>query len=193
MIQNDQTAPVEQSELEKSLKGKRILIIGSGLDIDGRRLKKKIESDFFDFVARVNKHYGREIDSGTRTDFIFTRWLQWSKKEFSFFSENELNEAKAIIILNQHIGYSETELSILLNELKHNKVSAGLQAIHYFLNRGVKEVWLLGFGKYSDGFKEKRYCSNSFNFKKGHFDNNPAYDWNKEKEWLKNQSKIKFL
>ncbi len=192
-IENDQTAPIQQSELEKKLSGKRVLIIGSGADIDGRRLQKKIDSDFFDYVARINKHYGVEKDTGTRTDFIFTRWHQWVKKGMNFFSENEIENALEVIILNQHIGYSETEKQILLSEINHPNASAGLQAIHYFLNRGAKEIWLLGFGKYSDGFKEKRYCENAFNFKKGEKDNNPAYDWNKERIWLENQSKIKFL
>lgn len=192
-LTNDQTAPLEQSELEKSIKDKRILIIGIGLDIDGRRLQKKIDSDFFDYVARINKHYGVEKDTGTRTDFIFTRWYQWVKKGMNFFSDSEIENAKEVIILNQHVGYSETEKQILLAELDHDNASAGLQAIHYFLNRGVKELWLLGFGKFSDGFKEKRYCDNSFNFKKGEKDNNPVYDWNKERKWLLNQSKIIFL
>lgn len=135
-LTNDQTAPIEQSDFEKSIKGKTVLIIGSGADIDGRRLKNLIDNtNRFDIVARVNKHYGNELDTGKRTDVIFTRWQQWVKKGMNFFSDEEIENAKQIIILNQHIGFSETEQAILCNEVGRERVSAGIQAISYFLNR----------------------------------------------------------
>lgn len=194
-LTNDQTAPIEQSDFEKSIKGKTVLIIGSGADIDGRRLANLIDNtNRFDIVARVNKHYGNELDTGKRTDVIVTRWNQWVKKGMNFFSDEMIDNAKQIIILNQHIGFSETENQIICNEVGHERVSAGIQAISYFLNREAKEIYLLGYGMTKNGFmKEKKYCKNSFNYKDGLKDTNDFYNWNKEKNWMKHQSKIIFL
>ena len=194
-LTNDQTAPIEQSDFEKSIKGKTVLIVGSGADIDGRRLKHEIDNtNRFDIVARVNKHYGVELDTGKRTDVIVTRWLQWVKDGSNFFDADELKNAKATIILNQNVGFSETEQAILCNELQVEKVSAGIQAVSYFLNRGASVVYLLGFGMTKEGFmNEKKYCKHSINYKDGMKDTNKFYDWNKEKTWLKQQSKIRFL
>ena len=194
-LTNDQTAPIEQSDFEKSIKGKTVLIIGSGADIDGRRLAKQIDNtNRFDIVARVNKHYGVEKDTGKRTDVIVTRWLQWVKGGSNFFHEDELKNAKATIILNQNCGFSETEQAILCSELQVEKVSAGIQAVSYFLNRGARVIYLLGFGMTKEGFmNEKKYCKHSINYKDGMKDTNQFYDWNKEKIWLKQQSKIRFL
>lgn len=194
-LTNDQTAPIEQSDFEKSIKGKTVLIIGSGADIDGRRLKNQIDNtNRFDIVARVNKHYGVELDTGKRTDVIVTRWLQWVKDGSNFFDADELKNAKATIILNQNVGFSETEQAILCSELQVEKVSAGLQAVSYFLNRGASVVYVLGFGMTKEGFMNaKKYCKHSINYKDGMKDTNQYYNWNKEKTWLKHQSKIRFL
>ena len=193
-ITNDQTASCEFDEVELELKDKTVLIIGSGQDIDGRRMKNIIDGNHFDIVARVNKMYGNEQDIGTRTDFIFTRWQQWIKKGMNFFTDETLKQAKKIIVLNQHVGYSESEKNELLFEVGHPAVSAGIQTIHYFLNRDVKKVCLIGFGHFQDGFKnEKKYCKNSHNYPNGMIDKNPHYDWSKEQHWMKNQSKIVFL
>lgn len=192
---NDQTAKVEFSDFEKSLKDKTVLIIGSGNDIDGRRLQKTIDDkNRFDFVARVNKHYGNEQDSGTRTDIIFTRWHQWINDGVEFFTKEEIENAKQVIILNQFINYSQTELNILLEELGTTAASAGLQAIQYFLNRDVRRIYLLGFGMTREGFtKQKRYAMNSKNYPSGMFDMNTHYNWDKEKSYMLQQSKIVFL
>lgn len=40
------------------LRGKNILIIGSGADIAGRRMGKDIDNGKWDIVIRLNKHYG---------------------------------------------------------------------------------------------------------------------------------------
>jgi len=96
--------------------------------------------------------------------------------------------------LNQHIGFSETENQIICNEVGHERVSAGIQAISYFINREAKEIYLLGYGMTKNGFmKSKKYCKNSFNYKDGMTDTNEIYNWNKEQKWMKHQSKIIFL
>lgn len=193
-ITNDQTASCEFDEVELELKDKTVLIIGSGQDIDGRRMKNIIDGNRFDIVARVNKMYGNEQDIGTRTDFIFTRWQQWVKKGMNFFTDEVLTKAKKTIILNQHVGYSESEKNELLVEVGHENVSAGVQSIHYFLNRDVRKIYLIGFGHFQDGFRNvKKYCQNAHNYPNGMTDTNQHYNWKKEQHWMKNQSKIVFL
>lgn len=193
-LHNDQTAPLEPNEFEKSILNKRVLIIGSGIDIDGRRLQRTIDGNRFDIVCRVNKHYGEEKDAGTRTDCIVTRWAQWYQGGQDFFPQELIDGAKQIVVLNQHCGFSETEQQIIASEIGVEKASAGVQAVAYFLNRGAREIWLLGFGYYQDGFHNgKRYCKNSKNYPAGMQDKNPFYDWNKERAFLLQQAQIKFL
>lgn len=41
------------------IRGKNILIIGSGADIAGRRMGRDIDAGKWDIVIRLNKHYGK--------------------------------------------------------------------------------------------------------------------------------------
>lgn len=63
-------------------------------------MRDKIDGNYYDLVIRVNKHYGKVEDVGTRTDLIFTRWYQWIAKGQTFFREDDLRQAKKVIILN---------------------------------------------------------------------------------------------
>lgn len=189
---NDQTA-TEPTEFDKSIQGKTVLLIGSGQDLDGRRMKNLIDdpNSKFDLVARLNKHYGTDQDTGTRTDIIITRWSQWLTPLQGFFTESDINNAKKIIILNQFLGYSQSEGEALKLETGLNKTSAGIQALHYFINRGAKRIYIIGFGYYSDGINRgKTYCKNSFNYPAGMRDTNKNYDWVRQKNWINNQRSI---
>lgn len=53
-----------------------MLIIGSGCDLKGRKLKRFID-EYDGVVIRCNKLYGDPADIGTRTDIFFTRWNSW--------------------------------------------------------------------------------------------------------------------
>lgn len=59
------------------IKDKRILIVGSSYDMNGKRLGKAIDSGNWDIVIRLNKRYGSPLDNGTKTDLFFTRWRSW--------------------------------------------------------------------------------------------------------------------
>lgn len=190
---NDQTANLYPDEIENNIKGKRVLIIGSGSDLDGRRLEKKIDSDYYDYIIRINKHYGLREDSGTRTDIIFTRWVQWINKGINFFTDEDIQNSKKIIIINQNVGVSLSEIEQGKLEIGHDKVSAGVIACLWCINRGVKEIDIIGFGHYQDGWHIKSYCQNSFNYNPRMKDNNPLYDWDKEKRWLMNQPEINLI
>ena len=193
-IDNDQTAALALDEVEQSIKGARILIIGSGADNDGRRMRDKIDSNYYDLVIRVNKHYGKVEDVGTRTDLIFTRWYQWIAKGQTFFREDDLRQAKKVIILNQQVGISASEMQQGCIEIGHSKVSAGIYAALWCINRGAEQIDLIGYGHYQDGFRQdKKYCQNSYNYPDRMTDNNPLYDWQKEQRWLLSQPEITLL
>lgn len=51
---------------------KQCIIIGSGSDINNRKLGKKIDSGHFGKIFRVNKLYGKRDDVGTKTDCAVT-------------------------------------------------------------------------------------------------------------------------
>lgn len=194
MIDNDQTAALALDEVEQSIKGARILIIGSGADNDGRRMRDKIDGNYYDLVIRVNKHYGKVEDVGTRTDLIFTRWYQWIAKGQTFFREDDLRQAKKVIILNQQVGISASEMQQGCIEIGHSKVSAGIYAALWCINRGAEQIDLIGYGHYQDGFRQdKKYCQNSYNYPDRMTDNNPLYDWQKEQRWLLSQPEITLL
>lgn len=194
-ITQDQTSRQYKGELQ----GKKILVIGSGSDLDDRKMGSIIDGDTYDIVARVNKHYGSKEDAGNRTDFIFTRWYSWLDKH-EWFNEEEQANAKQIIILNQHVGYSRTEYEWLCLKVGHEHVSAGAQVIDYFLNRGVKNIDVIGFGCKNGKFKrDKVYTNRSEGTTPKHNttaegkDENPLYDWHKERYWEVNQAKVNFL
>lgn len=194
MIDNDQTAALALDEVEQSIKDARILIIGSGADNDGRRMRDKIDGNYYDLVIRVNKHYGKVEDVGTRTDLIFTRWYQWIAKGQTFFREDDLRQAKKVIILNQQVGISASEMQQGCIEVGHSKVSAGIYAALWCINRGAEQIDLIGYGHYQDGFRQdKKYCQNSYNYPDRMTDNNPLYDWQKEQRWLLAQPQITLL
>lgn len=50
----------------------KCILIGSGLDLDGRNLGAQIDAGFFGKVFRVNKLYGRSQDVGVRVDGFFS-------------------------------------------------------------------------------------------------------------------------
>lgn len=192
-IQNDQTAPILPDEVEQSIKGKRILIIGSGADNDGRRMQEQIDSDYYHYVIRVNKHYGQAEDTGTRTDIIFTRWVQWVSNGSKFFTEDEIKNAKKIVVINQQVGIAQAEIEQGKIEVGHKSISAGIYAALWCINRGASQIDLIGYGKYSDGFRGKKYCQNSYNYPDRMTDNNPNYNWEKEQAWMIAQPEINLL
>lgn len=200
-IVNDQTSYPTNGEL----RGKTVLIIGSGNDLDDRKMGQIIDGDTYDIIARVNKHYGSPEDVGNRTDYIFTRWQQWLANS-EWFTPEELEQAKEIVVLNQHTAlkkfdsYSRTEYEWLCHKVGHEAVSAGAQVVDYFLNRGVKHVDIIGFGCKNGKFKrDKVYTKRSEGTMPTHnttaegVDQNPLYNWHLERQWEVNQAKVNFL
>lgn len=194
MTDNDQTARMYDGRY----RGKKVLVIGSGSDLDGRKLGELIDGDYYDVVARVNKHYGSVEDVGNRTDVIITRWTSWLDN-YDWFSPDEQSKASDIVILNQHVGYSQSEYQWLTVQVGHQQVSAGAQAISYFLNRGASIIDVIGYGCKDGKFqRNKEYTRGSTNTTPthnmvGNVDVNPNYDWHKEKVWMVNQARVTFI
>lgn len=196
----DQTSYPTNGEL----RGKKILVIGSGDDIDGRKMQGLVDGGAYDIIARVNKHYGSREDVGNRTDYVFTRWQQWLANE-DWFTKEQLGDAKEIVVLNQFTalkkfdGFSQTEYRWLCMQVGHQQVSAGIQALAYFLNRGVATVDVIGYGCTNGKFKKtKEYTTGSqgttpAHNMQGNVDVNTNYDWHKEKTWAVNQARVNFL
>lgn len=75
MIIEDPAIPVD------IVKDKKILLIGSGEDLNGRNLGERISAENceWDIIARVNKHYGDIKDVGVRTDIFFCANKKFAK------------------------------------------------------------------------------------------------------------------
>lgn len=157
-----------------NLKGKHILIIGSGADLNGRALADEIDSadSRWQFVIRCNAYYGRTEDVGTRTDLMWVRYLKWRSK----FPEVIRKQARCVS--NFEGGFPQAERIAVANACGIRKASCGLLACWWALEMGAESVTVIGFG-YSQGHWDsvKRYPD-------GLVDSNPMYDWDKEHEWL---------
>lgn len=191
----DQTANFKLDNFELTLPNARVLCIGSGQDIDGRGLGETIDkSDKWDYVLRINKTYGLPEDVGRRTDIFVTRWSSWVNEGNTFIEPELLNNCKKVILLNQNVNYSKTERDMITKELNLEHVSAGIQAVHWLLNRGCKDITLIGFG-YKDGkfMQQKVYAKNSINYEPGMVDTNPLYNWDRERQWLQLQPQVTFI
>lgn len=178
----DQTA----RKIQQNYKDKRILIIASGNDLDSRKL---YDVSIYDKVCKVNKDYGHITN---RCDIIFTRWAQWLDH---FFDPLMVQHADEVIIVNQFVGITATEIEFAkkISGLEH--VSAGFLAVLYFLLRGAKQVDLIGYGFLNGSFLKggKKYCNKAFNYAPGYLDNNKNYDFNKEHEILQKLPGVNFV
>lgn len=98
------------------------------------------------------------------------------------------------------MGYSASEYQWLCAKVGHEQVSAGAQAVDFFLNRGAKQVDIIGFGCKDGAFlKDKIYTKGSDKTTPQHLttkegkDMNELYSWDKEREWEINQANVHFL
>ena len=141
----------------------------------GRQLGAQIDAGDFGLVVRVNKPYGEKIDVGNRTDVLVTRWRSWVGKYFPD------SPPCTRMVINEHLGISPEEIAAAAAEIGWPKISAGLLACQWALNRGARRVYAIGFGyRRGQGFSaQKRYPD-------GTVDSNANYDWPRENRWLEN-------
>lgn len=177
-----------------NLENKTVLIVGSNVDIDGRGLGSEIDSGMLaDVVIRVNKAYGDAADVGTKTDIIFTRWRAWLQT--GWFSEEQIESACEVVALNENFNFLESWKRVAADEVGAAAVSCGAAAVFYALVMGAKEVKLIGFG-FQDGKEagtDKIYCRNAFTHAAGTIDENAAFDFAREREWLKKQALVSLI
>lgn len=87
-----------------NIRGKNVLIIGSGCDMKGRRAAAFIDS-FDGVVIRCNRPYQSAQDGGKRCDLWFTRWRSWVGSITPKDGEH--------IIINDCDGITQNELEIM--------------------------------------------------------------------------------
>lgn len=192
MSQIDQTARFHKEYIDL-IRGKRVLVIGSGSDLDNRNVNEIAQG--YDVIIKVNKNYG---NSNVQPDIIFTRWASWIDDD-KLFPKYMLDNAKVIVIVNQHVGISATEIEWICEQIGHNHASCGLIAVHWALCKGASEVGVIGFG-YSNGAfnRDKVYTTANNdhipgNNTEGTKDVNPLYDWHKERMFLCRTSNVKLI
>lgn len=178
--------------MEKEIKNNDVLIIGSGVDLKGRRLARFIDN-FRGVVIRCNKIYGDPADVGSRVDLFFTRWRSW------FGTLTPLIKGTDYIAVNDCVGISPQECKIIADEVGWEAVSCGVVAVGYCLHRGARSISVIGFGysPASRGFFPKGYTAaypekETLPTTKYNLDKNPHYNWALENAFLI-YNKIKLL
>lgn len=156
----------------RQVSGRDVLVVGSGVDLAGRRLGARIDRGAFGLVVRVNKPYAMGRDAGRRVDLLVTRWSPWCERWFPGY-------AGPVVVLNEHRGFSEAEHEAARLEVGWQHVSAGVLACLWCLNRGAQRVRVVGFG-----YEAARGWARDKRYPDGVRDENPLYNWPLEQHWL---------
>jgi len=162
--------------LRREFSGRPVLLVGSGADLDGRKLGEAIDAGNYGLVARVNRPYGAAADAGSRADIVFVRrriWLNWH------FRRSALAPGARIVAFCEGAGCPPGFEGEVAARLGLPRCSTGLLAAQWLLDAGA-EVAAIGFGYRDGAFAEsKRYAVT------GEEDANAAYDWAAENDWLR--------
>lgn len=176
-----------------NIQGKNILIVGSGVDLTGRRLASFVDG-WPGVVVRCNKVYGDPRDIGRRTDLYFTRWQSWVG------NITPLQDGAEYVVINDARGITPQELQIIGQEIGVDHVSCGAVAVAWCLHRGARSVSVMGYGysPHSRGFFPKAYAA-KYEEKRGlpvtryNADKNTHYDWAREAAWLIRCPRVRLL
>lgn len=140
------TQEEHKEELEQILKDKIILLVAPGKSsVDERNEIVRFSERDDVVVVSINFDY-KEVEE----DFIFIsnlrryRELDKSKCSKCIITSNIINDG----------AYLQTKYKDLLCSIDSVKDNAGLMAIKFFQNYGVKEIYLAGFDGYSHDAKE---------------------------------------
>lgn len=165
------------------VKGKRVLLIGSGRDLVGRGLGKRIDAGEWDVVVRCNHYYGAPEDVGTRTDLAVVRETRFEK---DFINEAPVSPVR-VLCTNNGTNFPKELLQIAALEVGHREASIGVIAARWLLNNGAK-LSVMGIGHFPDGswIKQKTYPD-------GTPDTAGFCDWNKENAWWMRQKGVELL
>ena len=165
------------------LKNRKVLLIGSGADLNGRKLGKRIDAGEWDVVVRCNHYYGSPEDVGTRTDLAMVR--------LGKFEKDFMNEAPCppvrVIATNDGANFPREVVLKAAREVGHTEASCGVITARWLLNCGAR-LSVIGIGHYEDGswIKQKTYPD-------GTVDTAGFCDWKKENAWWQRQRGIELL
>lgn len=177
---------------------RRVLVIGSGADLRGRRMGNEVDfSRRWDVVARLNKVYGARLDVGRRCELAFIRWRGWRTMCAAgpgmggcgapWWPQDVRCGVRRWVVLNEFQGIGEDECRVTAAEAGVEKPSCGLLAVAWLLNRGARQVDLVGFG-----FDGVRWCERKI-YADGGVDGNGHYDWEQEHAWYERQARVRLL
>lgn len=134
-----------KAELIDKLKGKKLLLIAPGRS--SIEEKDRIESFINEDVVTVSVNYNYPLKN---TDYIFLSNLR------RFRELDASNRCKCIVTSNIPADnvYLQTKYRNLLCDTESVKDNAGLMAIKFFAQMGVRKIYLAGFDGYSHNEKE---------------------------------------
>ncbi|MBQ4635153.1 MAG: glycosyltransferase family 29 protein [Akkermansia sp.] len=173
--------PVNQQPL--MLKNRKVLLIGSGKDLVGRKLGKRIDAGEWDVVVRCNHYYGDAEDVGTRTDLAVVRENKFEK---TFIDEAPVCPVR-VLCTNQGSNFPQDLLAFAAREVGHHEASIGIIAALWLLKCGAK-LSVIGVGHFPDGhwIKNKTYPD-------GTVDSAGFCDWEKENAWWQKRKDVELL
>lgn len=135
-----------KSELKENLKDKKVVLIAPGKSSADEREKIVEFVSHSDVVAvSVNFDY-----KGLDTDFIFLSNL----RRFRELNSNKWGKCIVTSNITADNIYLQTKYHDLLTIEEFVKDNAGLMAIKFLMNYGVKEIYLAGFDGYSHDVSE---------------------------------------
>lgn len=171
------------NQLPLIVKNQKVLLIGSGKDLEGRQMGTRIDSGEWDVVVRCNHFYGHPEDVGTRTDLAVVREI---KHEKTFIDEAPVCPLR-VLTTNDGINFPKHILQQAAKEVGHHEASIGIIAARWLLNCGAR-LSVIGIGHFSDGtwIKQKTYPN-------GTVDKSLFCDWQKENAWWQRQSGVELL
>lgn len=172
--------------MRHDLTGKKVLLIGSGADLNGRAMQERISAQDceWDAIARINRFFGEPADVGQRMDICFVAKREWANW---YFYGTCKREPFLIVAFRDGCacdrGYREkTAQELNLGEV----VSSGLCAVHWLLAHGAK-VDIIGFNAPGGVWSGHKVYAD------GRVDENKRFDWAAELAWIKAQDGVTFL
>lgn len=174
-------APMNQPPLK--LRGRSVLLVGSGQDLVGRGLGKRIDAGEWDVVVRCNHFYGAPADVGTRTDLAVVRL---AKLEKAFFDESPVAPLR-VVSTNDGNNFPIHIVVKAAEEVGHSEASCGVIAAKWLMECGAR-LSVMGFGRRADGswYPAKVYPD-------GTPDTATFCDWEKEHRWWERQQGVTWL
>lgn len=154
------------------MEAKRVIVIGSGIDLNGRKLGEAIDRGEFGKVVRVNKFYGDPIDVGTVTDVLFSFNTKFWRPECGKF-KHFIN----VVMLDR--GAFRYDVVRKYGIAKGKRASTGLCAVDYYVRNGY-DVTVIGYG-----FRDSKLVTPHKTYTDGTPDNIVVIDFDYENECLK--------